>query len=74
MKIQEISKNLEAIYLDYYDGLYNDIQLKQLLLKLYNKTNLPLDIWSDMILEAQWKHAAEEDFERKRQELKANEE
>ncbi|MED4462726.1 hypothetical protein [Metabacillus fastidiosus] len=68
----QVRKNLEAIYTDYFDGLYNEFQLKQMLLKLYKQTNLPSTIWSDMILAAQWKNATEEDFERKRQQIKGN--
>lgn len=72
MTTEEVRKNLEAIYIDYFDGLYNEFQLKQMLLKLYKKTNFSSDVWSDMILTAQWKNATEEDFERKRQEIKDN--
>lgn len=34
MNIEEVKRNLEAIYLDYYDGIYTDQQLKTMLLNL----------------------------------------
>jgi hypothetical protein len=73
MKREEIKINLEAIYLDYYDGLYNEIQLKHMLKKLYIKANVDISEWSEMILDAQWRHATEEDYENKRRELEEEE-
>ena len=42
MDIEEIKRNLEAIYLDYYDGVYTDRQLKTMLLNLYKKCNVSI--------------------------------
>jgi hypothetical protein len=68
---KEIVKNLEAIYSDYYDGLYTESQLKHLLLKLYKNTNVSSTRWSEMTLDAQWKYATEEDYEVKRKQIVA---
>jgi hypothetical protein len=65
----EIKKRLEHIYLDYYDGLYNEQQLKMLLMRLYKQLNMSDSKWSELILDAQWKHASEEDYEIKRRQL-----
>ncbi|MGG1639100.1 hypothetical protein [Paenibacillus sp. NRS-1760] len=70
MKKEELIQHLEAIYIDYYDGLMNSTQLKITLLRLqriFNSTNA--SEWSEMILDAQWKHAIEEDYEKKRRQI-----
>mgnify|MGYP001274114372 CR=1 FL=1 len=66
----EIKKNLEAIYIDFYDGLYNESQLKHMLLKLYKKSNVSSSEWSEMVLDAQWKNATEKDYAEKRNQIK----
>lgn len=65
MEIDQIKKNLEAIYLDYYDGLYSDHQLKTMLLNLYKQSNVTSSQWSELILDAQWKYATDQDYENK---------
>jgi hypothetical protein len=69
MDFNTIKKNLEAIYLDYYDNLYTEHQLKFMLIQLYKQSNLTDSQWSELILEAQWKHATEEDYENKSRQL-----
>lgn len=69
MHIEDVKRDLETIYIDYYDGLYNEFQLKQILLELYKKTNLSNAHWSEMILDAQWKYASEFDYEEKIKQL-----
>ncbi|WP_127484297.1 hypothetical protein [Paenibacillus ehimensis] len=69
MNVDEIKRNLEALYIDYYDGLYSERQLKFLLKRAYKKYNVPIDQWSELILEAQWKHATETDYGLKRAQL-----
>ncbi|MCK6255462.1 hypothetical protein LCY76_02330 [Fictibacillus sp. KIGAM418] len=69
MHIHEIIACLEAIYLDYYDGLYNEHQMKFMLKKLYLDSNIPINEWSEILLDAQWKYGTEEDYELKRQQL-----
>ncbi|MDF2858271.1 MAG: hypothetical protein K0Q87_4122 [Neobacillus sp.] len=69
MDLTKIRKDLEAIYLDYYDNLYTEHQLKFMLLQLYKQCNLTESQWSELILEAQWIHATEEDYENKRRQL-----
>jgi hypothetical protein len=69
MDLTKIKKSLEAIYLDYYDNLYTEHQLKFMLLQLYKQCDLTDIQWSELILEAQWKHATEEDYENKRRQL-----
>ncbi|OIJ11335.1 hypothetical protein BKP37_15780 [Anaerobacillus alkalilacustris] len=71
MDIKRVQENLEWIYLDYFDGLYSEKQLKLMLLKLYKKTNLTDKVWSELILAAQWRHASEEDYELKKLQLRA---
>ncbi|WLR42623.1 hypothetical protein LC087_18400 [Bacillus carboniphilus] len=53
MNREELKINLEAIFLDYYDGLYNELQLKHMLKKLYIKENFDNSEWSEMVLGAQ---------------------
>lgn len=72
MNKEQIRVNLEALYLDYYDGLYTEQQLKYMLLKLYKVANIDSNEWSEMILDAQWKYATEEDYELKRKQLEQN--
>lgn len=64
MNIEEAALNLESIYVDFHNGLYTEAQLRHMLLKL--RSELP-DIdsmtWSEMVLDAQWKHATEADYE-----------
>ncbi|MEB2492938.1 hypothetical protein SOP93_17395 [Peribacillus frigoritolerans] len=74
MDIVNVIKNLESIYLNYYDGLYTNLQLKQMLLNLYKKCDLPTAHWSNLILEAQWKYATEQDYAEKRKQLEQNRE
>lgn len=69
MNINQIKKNLEAIYLDYYDGLYTDNQLKTMLLNLYKQSNVTSPQWSELILDAQWKYATDKDYENKIKQL-----
>lgn len=70
MTISEIIQNLEALYVDYYDGLYNDQQLKMMLKKLMlENPHVPSSEWSEIILDAQWKYASEKDYAKKRFEL-----
>ncbi|MEH7131409.1 hypothetical protein V7103_24875 [Neobacillus drentensis] len=69
MDLTKIRKSLEAIYLDYYDNLYTEYQLKFMLLQLFKQYDLTDSQWSELILEAQWKHATEEDYENKRRQL-----
>ena len=69
MKLDEITKNLESIYHDYYDGLYTDGQLKIMLKKLHVQSNVNISEWSELILDAQWKYATNEDYQHKRNEL-----
>lgn len=52
MNILEVKNNLESIYSDYYDGLYLEHELKHMLNKLYMKANIPIDIWSELILDS----------------------
>lgn len=66
MEIEEIRTNLESLYLDYYDGLYSDKQLKIMLLNLYKKCNVSSSQWSELILDAQWKYATEQDYQEKK--------
>jgi hypothetical protein len=66
----ELKKSLEHLYLEYYDGLYTEHQLKYMLLKLYKQSNLSDTRWAELILDAQWKHATEEDYEIKRRQLR----
>jgi hypothetical protein len=40
-----------------------------MLLQLYKQCDLTNSQWSELILEAQWKHATEEDYEDKRRQL-----
>ncbi len=70
MQIEEIRDNLEAIYLDYFDGLYTDQQLKMMLLNLYKKCDIDITEWSELILDAQWKHATDQDYKDKIKQLK----
>lgn len=69
MRIEDVQKSLETIYLDYYDGLYHDRHLKLLLKNLYFQVDIPIEEWSDLLLEAQWKYATEDDFETKRKQI-----
>lgn len=69
---KQIESALEAIYLDYYDGLYTEQKLKYVLKALYIKANIDINEWSEMILDAQWKYATEDDYEKKRKELEEN--
>lgn len=69
MSFDEIKRNLEAIYLDYYDGLYTDRQLKTMLLNLYKQCNITDSQWSELILDAQWKYATDKDYENKIKQL-----
>lgn len=69
MSENDLKACLEGIYQDYFDGLYNDHQLKIMLKQLYLDSNIPINKWSEMLLDAQWKHASEEDYEIKRKEL-----
>ncbi|MGF9715056.1 hypothetical protein [Paenibacillus naphthalenovorans] len=69
MKKSEVQTHLEALYIDYYDGLYTDQQLKQMLTKLYKAVDLTSQEWSEMILDAQWKYASDRDYELKRLQL-----
>jgi hypothetical protein len=66
---EQIESVLEAIYLNFYDGLYTEEQLKYTLKKLYLKANVTVNEWSELILDTQWKYATEEDYEKKRREL-----
>ncbi|MCK8487007.1 hypothetical protein M0651_07485 [Paenibacillus sp. MBLB2552] len=72
MKKSEVQTHLEALYIDYYDGLYTDQQLKQMLTKLYKSVDLTSQEWSEMILDAQWKYASDRDYELKRLQLFRN--
>lgn len=69
MEIEDVQKNLETIYLDYYDGLYYERHLKLLLKNLYLQLDISIDEWSELLLEAQWKYATENDYEAKRKQL-----
>lgn len=69
MEKEEVNKNLDSIFLDYYEGLYNERQIKLMLLKLYNEVDIEISKWSEMILDAQWKYASEEDYIKKRLQL-----
>ncbi|MFB6367181.1 hypothetical protein ACFCP7_24660 [Paenibacillus elgii] len=67
MTNKEIVSNLEAIYLDYYDGLYDEHQLKVMVKKLMlQNAHIPIEEWSELILDAQWKNASERDYAAKR--------
>lgn len=70
MNIEEIKKNLENLYLDYYDGLYSEKQLKIVLLNLYKQLDITDLHWAELILDAQWKHATDQDYEDKINQLK----
>lgn len=72
LKKSEVQTHLEALYIDYYDGLYTDQQLKQMLTKLYKSVDLTSQEWSEMILDAQWKYASDRDYELKRLQLFRN--
>lgn len=69
MNKEELMRSLESLYVDYYDGLYNDEQLKLMLKKLYSQVNINETEWSDLVLDAQWKHATEEDYMQKRHQI-----
>lgn len=69
MRTEDVQKSLETIYLDYYDSLYYDRHLKLLLKNLYLQVDIPIEEWSDLLLEAQWKYATEDDFETKRKQI-----
>lgn len=69
MEIEDIQKSLDTIYLDYYDGLYYDRHLKMLLKNLYSHLDIPIEEWSELLLDAQWKYATEDDFETKRKQI-----
>ncbi|WP_017754068.1 hypothetical protein [Calidifontibacillus oryziterrae] len=69
MDRETIMKKLEAIYTDYFDGLYCTNQLKFMLNMLHKKTDIGIQEWAEMLLDAQWKNATEEDYESKRKEL-----
>lgn len=69
MDKKQIALHLESIYLDYYDGLYTEYQLKMILKKLYKEVNIDINTWSEMILDAQWKYASEKDYDEKRMQL-----
>lgn len=66
----ELKKSLEQLYLDYYDGLYTEHQLKFMLLKLYKQSNLSDTRWSELILDVQWKYPTGEDYEIKQKQLR----
>ncbi|MEH7108844.1 hypothetical protein [Bacillus sp. JJ1764] len=70
MNREDIMKNLESIYTDYFDGLFNINQLKFMLNKLHKQTDIEINEWAEMLLDAQWKNATEDDYEKKRQQLK----
>jgi homospermidine synthase len=40
-----------------------------MLKKLYLDSNIPINEWSEMLLDAQWKNATEVDYEINRQQL-----
>lgn len=69
MDINDVKINLEALYIDYYDGLYSEQQLKLMLMKIFHNSDISVDKWSELVLDAQWKHATEADFEAKRAQL-----
>lgn len=66
LELTEIQKRLEKIYLDYFDGLYTDHQLKFMLSQLFKQCEVPEGQWSNIILDAQWKYGTEEDYEIKK--------
>ncbi|MCR2805385.1 hypothetical protein [Paenibacillus soyae] len=65
----EMMTKLETIYADYYDGLYSEDQLKTMLKRLYSESQIDITKWSEMLLDAQWKYATEEDYRNKREQL-----
>lgn len=69
MELEEIKQNLELLYLDYFDGLYSEHQLKIMLIKLYKQSNITDTKWSELILDAQWKYATDEDYKIKIKQL-----
>ncbi|WP_226582572.1 hypothetical protein [Halobacillus litoralis] len=40
MELEEVKQNLESLYIDYFDGLYSEHQLKMMLLKLYKQSKM----------------------------------
>jgi hypothetical protein len=67
MSKEEIMESLESIYQDYYDGLFTEEQLKSMLLRVQQKSNITdIQEWSEMLLDAQWKHASFADYEKKK--------
>ena len=48
---------------------YMHLQLKTMLLNLYKKCNVSSSQWSELILDAQWRHATEQDYENKIKQL-----
>jgi hypothetical protein len=66
MDRSEMQVNLEALYVDYYDGLHSEYQLKLLLKKLYLESNIPISEWSEMVLDAQWKDGTDLDYQTKK--------
>ena len=70
MNIDEISRNLDSLFVDYYDGLYDDRQLKHMLKKiLIQNPDISSMKWSELVLDAQWKYADEKDYAQKRFQL-----
>jgi hypothetical protein len=62
MELEEVKQNLESLYIDYFDALYSEHQLKMMLLKLYKQSKITDIKWSELILDAQWKYATAEDY------------
>lgn len=64
--------SLVNIYTDYFDGLYNNEQLKFMLKKLHeNNPQISINEFAQICLDAQWENASEKDYEETR---KINEE
>lgn len=56
--------SLVNIYTDYFDGLYNDGQLKFMLRKIHNDhPEININEYAQLCLDAQWENASERDYE-----------
>lgn len=53
MSRENIIRELEAIYADYFDGLYSKLELTYMLNKLHKQVEVELNDWTEMLLDSQ---------------------
>ena len=54
MNFEKTKAALENIYTDYFDGLYNDHQLKFMIKEIGSKTEISFEAFAELCLDVQW--------------------